>query len=402
MSFGVGDYWVSIKTLPPIFPIEKLPVSCYNKAIKMKKPSLYLFCILLAARSFAVELPEGYASVEVPSQGVGIERPARSLYIEGTAEDGDNKAFFMYSFRVEAYKMDIKVTDCRYTALFTLRFDVQSHTDENDPSLNYIIHIFLYNNETGAELVSFGWTFADLEAMYGEQNEFLFYTAVALIPGIVREDLIVREELMVVYVPVRDNRWQHNWLYIRLSVDYPIAFYVLQPTGLLAGQAVYNLGPTGNVENFDHIEHLITPRPGMTLGLELQFLRFLSMELNFQLNFGDPRSNTFAGMAAGARLMPVLRTNTFMIQPYAAAIRVINSSPQFYRFPRFAVGGGAQISVRGPGNGAFFVDINYMHFLGSVFRYNPYMAFAPNPPVIHYNRFVVGLGIGYKFGLLER
>ena len=353
----------------------------------MKKAPLYLFFLLLVAHSYSF----------------AVELPVRSIYLGGMAEQEYHKTFFMDSFRAEALRMDIAVADYREDAAFTFWFYVQSHADEQDPRIQYIIQVSLYNNETGAELVSFGWTFAELNDML-EQNEFLFYTAVALIPGIVREEAVVR--YVPRYVPVRDDGWQHKWLYLRVSVDYPIAFHALQPAGLHAGAAVY--GPPGvtypNIPfHFQRLDNLIFPRPGITLGLEVQFHSHVSAELNFQINWGDPETNFFTGTAAGIRLMSILRTQTFMLQPYAAFLYTLNFSPQFNRFPSIALGAGLQVAVRAPpGNGAFFLDLNYMHFLGTIHRYNPYSTLTPYPHLIHYRHFVFGIGIGYKFGLFSR
>jgi len=345
----------------------------------MKKPSLYIFFLLLAATSFAIDLP------------------GRSIYIEGIAEQEEHQTFFMTHFKAEAYAMGLTVTEYREEARYTFEFHVLDHPDEEDPLVNYIIAVYLFDNKTDVELVSFRWSFIDLYDIY-EYIGLVFHTAAALIPA---EDV---EEVITAIEPVHDDRWQNQRLYLRLSVDYPIVFYELQPTGLRYGGA-YLPGtiPSGPPANRQHLDHIVMPQPGFTLGVEWMFHRFASVELNFQGHFGDPASSMFFNMAAGLQVKGILRTRYFMIQPYGALSVPINVSPEFSEFPRLAAGGGIQIGIRGlRSTEVFFFDANFMLSLGDVFRYNPYGSLAPNPPRIHYRRFVFGLGIGYKFGFFDR
>jgi hypothetical protein len=90
-----------------------------------------------------------------------------------------------------------------------------------------------------------------------------------------------------------------------------------------------------------------------------------------------------------------------MIEPYAAVSFPVNTSSKCKKFPMLGVGGGCQVGVRGREMGAFFVDVNYIYFLGDVKMSNQSHEF-PEPGEITYKRFVVGLGIGYKVGFLNR
>ena len=328
---------------------------------------------LLAAYSFAVD-PYG-----------------RSLFIDGTAEQEAHKTFFLNNFMAEAVAMGLYLTDYREDAEFSFIFYVQRHYDENDPAVNYIVLIALYDNETDTEIVSFGWPFAEIEDMY-DHNRHVFHIAAALIPGLIRDEPEL--EQVVIMVPIRDDRWQRHRFHIRASVDYPVTFYVLQPTGLGGGGFYWpdpDYGPM-----IQRLDNVILPRPGLTLGIEWLFHNRWSLELVFQGNFGDFGTLTFFNMGAGARLMHIFRTTNFMIQPYGAFLMPLTVSPEFIDFPLFAAGAGIQIGVRGLRDGVFFIDGNIMLSLGEVYRRNPY-TIAPTPEKIHYRRFVFGLGIGYKF-----
>ena len=339
----------------------------------MKKTLFLIVFFLAAAFSFA------------------IEHSARSIFIEGTAEQEAHAAFFMSNFTAEAAAMGLTIAEYKEEAEFTFRFYVQRHYAEYDPAINYIVLIALYDNQTETEIVFFGWPFAELEDMHAH-NQQVFYTAVALIPGIVRDEL----DPLVLQVPIRDNRWQANRFLMRISVDYPIAFYVLQPTGLFQNMGAYGPDPAYPTMLIP-LDNLIMPRPGITVGFEWLFHPSWSVEAIFQGNFGDPATVTFLTMGAGIRFSYIHRTRNFMLQPYGAFSMPLTVSPEFTDFPPFAAGLGIQVGVRGVRDGIFFIDVNIMASLGEVYRRNPYTGLAPYPRRIHYRRFAFGLGIGYKF-----
>jgi hypothetical protein len=79
----------------------------------------------------------------------------------------------------------------------------------------------------------------------------------------------------------------------------------------------------------------------------------------------------------------------------------MNTSSESEQFPKMGLGGGCQFGVKGGNMGAFFVDVNYIHFLGDVVMKNE-NKFFPEPTSITYRRFSVGLGIGYKVGFFDR
>jgi hypothetical protein len=90
-----------------------------------------------------------------------------------------------------------------------------------------------------------------------------------------------------------------------------------------------------------------------------------------------------------------------MIEPYAVVSFPMNTSSRSIQFPTVGLGGGCQFGVRGGDMGAFFVDVNYIHFIGDVVMRNQNKSY-PHPDSITYNRFTVGLGIGYKIGFFNR
>jgi len=77
------------------------------------------------------------------------------------------------------------------------------------------------------------------------------------------------------------------------------------------------------------------------------------------------------------------------------------SAAVFDSLPLLGVGGGVQIGAKGGKSGSVFIDVNYMYYLGDTKIHNPYTDY-PNPSIINYRRSVIGLGVGYKFGFINR
>jgi hypothetical protein len=352
----------------------------------MKKAIIFTLLLVLSISSLAAQLTN------------------RSIFFEGTSVLPDHRMFFLNNFAMEAGALGYPVATNKAEAGYIFRFNVQRYSDPNDPSIQFIILVTLLLREGEVELVSFGWPYAQLDDMY-EYNQFVFFKAAVLIPA--PSDA----ELAVLQAP--DTGWQNKWLYVRASIDYPIVFYGLQGTDLYKGMAVYDGDPTdptfplGPDDRLVKLENIVLPSPGLTLGVEVQFVNFMSFELNFQMTLGDPKTYFSFNLAAGAELKYIHKTDNFMISPYLALSYPINKSSEFSEFPLFAFGGGVQLGVRGSCSGAFFLNVNYMMSLTNAVRHNPYRTldgydWAPEPPVIHYNRFVIGLAIGYKHGFFDR
>jgi len=141
--------------------------------------------------------------------------------------------------------------------------------------------------------------------------------------------------------------------------------------------------------------------PGATVGLELQFLYWVSLEANFELRLGDAVDFAFIP-GVGAQLKFPLKPSThFMLEPYAAGVFSINTEAHSRSFPQFAIGGGMQFGVRGDKSGAFFFDVNYMYSLGEAATDNLDNRFT-KPATLYWSRSVIGLGLGYKIGFGNR
>jgi len=306
--------------------------------------------------------------------------------------------FFMVNFAREAKGTGYIVTENESEAAHTIRFavtpNVGAQQTQNDNQ--YVVRISLIRNEDNLEVVTFDFFFTELDEVY-EYTRTLFQNATLYIP--------IYNELIIAGGP--DNRWKNKWIYLRASFDYPITFYALQRSDeLVGGIGLYHTDIAGNPDRTYPIGREIMAMPGFTLGFEFQLFNFFSLELNYQLSWGDTRNNFFVNMAAGAELkFPIKKFQNIVLVPYGAFTLPLTISKIFSEFPPFALGAGVQVCVRGGKNGAFFVDINYMFSFTDAIMYNPWKDYPdlyPNPEVIHYKRSIIGIGIGYKIGFIDR
>ncbi|MCL2008257.1 MAG: hypothetical protein FWG77_09250 [Treponema sp.] len=320
------------------------------------------------------------------------------IFIEGNAASAQHLSFFMENFRTEGSAAGYNITGNRQDAAYIFRFDVSRNMiTYEDGSVEappadedqFLIRIILVDNSDGEEVVSFGFTFSELDAMY-EYTQFLFLRAAVNIPnGVGAGD--------------PSDQWRNKWLYVRVSADYPIAFYRLLPRGLYEGSAVFRGDDTNNLRPGDWapIDNRTTALPAASLGVEAHVLDWLSIEPFIQVIFFD--DPTLITAAAGGKLMfPIKPLRNLVISPYGAASFSLRSSRAFSSFPFITPGIGTQLSMRAGENGAFFVDLSYWYSYNDARLVNPYGDFYPNPPEIHFRRTSIGLSAGYKMGFFNR
>ncbi|MDR3192706.1 MAG: hypothetical protein LBT87_06535 [Treponema sp.] len=305
----------------------------------------------------------------------------------------EQQIFFAENFKMELIGANYAVVDDQvdadYVLALTITQEAEFYEDESGAppeetgEIVNVLTISLQNNDDGRELLQFSWAFDSLEEMY-EWNLHLIYQAMANVP---------LTKLTV--VPDTDH-WRNKWLYVRASFDYPITFYAYpDPTAITADPVA------GQKAAYSVLDHKVLPFPGVTLGVEFQFLNWMSVEGDFKVNFGDPLSTAFIPAIDFQLKFPLKPSKHFMIEPYGIASFPTTTATNTVEFPRLGLGGGVQFGVKGGSMGAFFVDVNYIHSLGMVVTRNT-DSDKPNPNTISWNRFSVGLGIGYKIGFFNR
>lgn len=358
----------------------------------MKKALFLLFLPLLALSLYA--------------QDIGL--PNRNIFIDGTADVSSHRTFFMDNFRMEAVSLGFNVVQNRAEAGYIFRFDAQRY--EGD----YIVLLTLILNEGNVEIVSFGWPYSDINEMY-EYNQYVFFKAVVLIPGIDEEGLRALME-QAVKQAAPDVRWRNKWVYFRASLEFPITFYMLQPDGLIGGKGAYD-GSFASPTRTAPLDNKVMALPAITLGVEVQPLDFLTVEPKIMAGWEHLNNLDFLVLAAGINLkVPIKLKSNVVLSPYGSFTlplflfgndtgepNVFNGSTKvFDSFPLFGIGGGVQFNIKAGSSGAFFVDLSYMFYIGQAGINNSLGELYPNPPIIYYQRSVIGIGVGYKFGIVDR
>jgi hypothetical protein len=320
------------------------------------------------------------------------------IYLEGTAARPEQLKFFMDNFRMEGTAAGFVITDNKADAGYTFRFRVEPYSNASDLRSRFIIHISLISNADSSETLSVGWPFANLEEMY-EYTQYLFLWTTMNIPKPEAPDqgasLIAQE----------DEGWRNKWLYLRVSFDFPITFYKLKGDGLVAGVGAYYEDESGEIIRVSPLDNKVVALPGMTLGIEMQLLKWLSIEPKFLVGWEYLNDKDFFDLAAGLELkFPFKIVRHIMLEPYAAVLYPILAPKEIFdSYPLIGFGGGFQLGIKGGKPGILFIDINYMYFgLGDIGLRNPFGELYPEPKVIHYQRSVIGLGLGYKFGAIKR
>jgi hypothetical protein len=308
----------------------------------------------------------------------------------------EQRTFFAENFKMELFGANYTVVDKRldadYILALTITQEVETYEAEGGDiageeieEIVNVLTVSLQSNEDGREILRFSWAFDTLEEMY-EWNLHLIYQAMANVPF-----------TKLAFVPDNDH-WRNKWLYLRASFDYPITFYAYpDPTAITSDPPT-----TGGQPDYTVLDHKVLPFPGITVGVEFQFLNWLSAEGDFKINFGDPLSTTLIPSIDFQLKFPLKPSKHFMIEPYGIASFPTTTATNTREFPRLGLGGGVQFGVKGGSTGAFFVDANYVHYLSRVVTNNPDPVNKPNPKTISWSRFSIGLAIGYKIGFFNR
>jgi len=309
------------------------------------------------------------------------------LPVKADAEQAD---YFQKNFAMETIGAGYTLAENSNDADYSLALEVKPNmilyddgTEELAPpdEKQSVLQVELIRNEDNTEMVSFAFPFTDVEEM-NDFNLYLLYEAMANVPFTKEIGSVVVEE---------DDFWRKKWLYVRASFDYPITFYELLEPNELIDQSHGRVIP---------LDHKIRPLPAATLGLELQYLNWMSTEVAFHMCFSDPINDSLIPTIIIEQKFPIKPGKIFMLEPYLAISLPMATSDDVKQFPKWGMGGGFQLGVKGGNMGSIFVDINFIYFPDDVIVKNPYSGYTPEE--IHYRRFIVGLGIGYKLGLFNR
>ena len=330
-------------------------------------------------------------------------REDTTVFVGPVVARPDQAAFFKENFDMETRAAGYALADSAGEADYSLRLDVGPNlvlyddgVEEQAPpdEPQFVLRVTLVRNEDDYEMVAFSYPFTEVEEMY-EFNLYLLYQAMANVPLTRLGDIEVVEET---------DRWRNKWLYIRGSFEYVISNHLLKPNPNPPHPDLrYRIYDPNNINDSLPLNHVFGTGVGATIGAELQFLDWMSAEAHFVFRFGDPVYFGAFIPGIGLQLKYLLKPSTyFMLEPYIMAAAQMDTLSDNEHFPRYAVGGGMQLGVKGGEMGAFFVDANFLYSIGDVVTSNPRAEYNWYPLEIHYNRIAISIGIGYKIGFFDR
>jgi hypothetical protein len=331
----------------------------------MKKIGYFLlFLVLVMGLSFAEEV---------------------TIYLEGVGTQ-EQVAFFRDSFAIEIPSYGYQLADRSENADYSIRYVITPQGQM------FALEASIIRLEDRFTLASNSYFFEYLEDML-PYNQLLIFTLVNNIP---------RDETIVTIT--EDDSWRNKWLYLRASLDYPFSFYTLKDNGELIKKD----------EMAAQLDHKVDAfYPGITLGVEAQVINFFSVELFGQVNLNYVNDAQFFNFALGLELkFPLKFVRHIMLEPYLAGVwtvpKFLNFKGDkfdnvFKSFPNYAAALGFQLSVKRGKSDALFIDISYMYCIDEATVHNPYaLLYGDKYANIQYQRSVLRLGIGYKYGFFSR
>ena len=197
------------------------------------------------------------------------------------------------------------------------------------------------------------------------------------VPG---EKVIIREP-----AAAEPDLWRNKKMYLRASGDGAYTYFQIRPNQLLSKD-----------------EFRIVP--GLTVGLELHFDNWISVEFDFVTRFTDLWDYTVNPGLGFQLKFPLKPAVYLMLEPYLGAAFSFNNGAHSNTRYYIEAGGGFQFGFKGGQSGAWFFDVSFMHTFNNVLHdfIPPISVVSTNTPEILWNRFVIGLGVGYKMGFIDR
>ena len=349
------------------------------------------------------------------------EMVERTVFIHGSAHTPEARDFFINNFNMEAVGLGWEPKSAMRDAAFNFQFTVNPNmvqfidgTIARAPSgePQYIIEIVFTRNYDNAEIVRYNFPFTDFMEMY-EHNQLLFFRSIVNVPNpsieMIERIRLYEWERGFAEGPGQGNvnqDWWNKWLYLRLSLGNPFTIFSRQLHDSPAGEhMVYSTDEAGNITGSQRIGNRIVAMPGFTIGIEAQVLDWLILEPNFRITLGDPviEDNTIFNFSVGLSVkFPLRLINNVKFSPFVGlAYWGISQSDSFANFPPWEIGGGLEVNLRSGRRNAIFFYVSYMQTIGNVMIHNPYVVFS-NPSEIPFRRSAINIGVGYKFGFINR
>lgn len=310
-----------------------------------------------------------------------------------TGGNSEQQAYFHENFIMETAAAGYAITDVPgnsdYILYLTIKPNMILYDDGTQDMAppeepQNILELRLVRTDDSVDIIQFEFAFNDLEDMY-EFNLYLLYQAMANVP--------LTKRLGV----VEDDHWRNKWFYLRTSLDFNVPAYIPDIHQFL----VTEIDSHGQeyTTNFP-VSQLVPFAPGLSVGLELHFLNWMSAELDLSILLGNVTSITYnydpVATIDVSLKFPIKPPAHYMIEPFIGvcfpkALLGVN-------LPFFGIQGGVQVATKAGQNGGFFVNLRGEYDFGKASTKTP----TDPPENVKWTRFVIGLGAGYKLGFGNR
>ena len=292
------------------------------------------------------------------------------LPVTGTGSRPGDNSFFYRELVFELITQNINLARTQNAADFTLIGTLAPYMDEG----LFVFHLDLQDNRTGRITVNGGLTYGTLDEIY-DLLPVLVSTMRNRIPGSTSS----QAGRQTVRQAGAQEEWRDKRLYFGVSAFWTPRIYIGDDTST----------------------HLVNFGGG--LSAELHFLNFLALGAGGEVSGDWVRVSRNAAadnyqnmmLEVPLSLRGVIKPGGyFMIEPYAGAQLNIpfskNTKPPLVSFM-----GGLQYGVKA-GSGAVFIDARF-----AMDRGKSTIAASPGGNASTYQRYIVHLGLGYKFGVFQ-
>jgi hypothetical protein len=311
-----------------------------------------------------------------------------ALHLQGNGSQNLVEGF-KFALTIEANAAGFQVIDSYNAANYQIKYSIEF--DRMEQKFKFTVSLIKIMDSS--EVITMEYFFADEEEML-LYSQLIFYMLMANLP---------EEETGSVY---EDDTWRNKWLYLNTSFDYSLMFLILEGKGLIGGAGIYHELSDRTVDRVAPLDNMIVPTMGAGLGLEFQFLNFMSIEPHAHISLEEVvYDNLVYNVLFSVELkFPLKIFSSIVIEPYGLAAYPI-SFPQgediFKGIPTYLFGGGIQAAVKAGKNGALFFDVSYL-YIGEIGMINRFDKLYPKPDTIFYDYSVLKFSVGYKFGFFNR
>jgi hypothetical protein len=296
----------------------------------------------------------------------------------------EQQAFFNENFKMELIGANYAVAEDRKSADFSMNLNITQEVEDGEDGMAEeivnVLSISLFDNRDSHEVLRFSWAFEKLEDMY-EWNLHLIYQAMANVP------------LTKLSSVPDSNHWRNKWVYAAAygGMNLNFGFY-----------------DSGNHVSFQNREYTFYPGPLFGLGVEFQFLNFLSAEFDITGSPYDIDTGHSAVMFGMPLLLkfPLKPSRHFMLEPYGG-IQFNTGSQSSIIPPLVSWVGGFQYGIKAGERGAIILDVRVVGDIGNTRLFPPAQAphHSSNTSPRTYegiDRFQLQILAGFKVGFYNR